>query len=34
MMKVWLAKRFYRLDNGFWAHWLFIKHQIGKCTAR
>ena len=29
-MKVWLAKRFYRLDNGFWAHWLFIKHQIGK----
>ncbi len=29
-MKAWLAKRFYRLDNSFWAHWLFIKHQIGK----
>lgn len=29
-MKAWLAKRFYRIDNGFWAHWLFIKHTIGK----
>ena len=29
-MKMWLAKRFYRLDNTFWGRWLFLKHELGK----
>jgi hypothetical protein len=29
-MSKWFAKRLYRLDNSMWAHWLFIKHELGK----